>query len=295
MAPIIFTFKKYVLLPLLHSLYFVITEKTLSLLYQTVYRFNTNAARLLPKKKRLLDEWAKKLESPKEPFAIAVTEPKSYAGLEMNAKCFSYASPKKEISSEESPQSTNDGGIVATRDFQEGDVVIPLPLLLLPNTSPSCQNDKAETETGECSNIMLNTEWSTTQCFGHDTVPFLLCPLSPDDRVSFSAMTAVGNTGGANVKLQWGTGNAGTKNSLETSTEEVAKVRVIFFFYRTLFTMIFMLVLDNLPVPTFFILNLAVYNTIILGACCVARYQRRRRTCGSSGRCIVSWRLPSFA
>lgn len=181
-----------------------------------------------------MDEWAKKLESPTTPFAVNVTEPKSYAGLEMNARCFSYASDKVASSKDDTPQSTS--GIVATRDFQEGDIVFPVPLLLLPtNNGPSCENDNAET--GQCSShtVVMNTEWSTSRCFGHDDLPFLLCPLSSADRMACSpgTGTTVENAEiadarkGPNVKLQWGKANAGNKNSHESSAEEVVKVRAI--------------------------------------------------------------------
>ena len=186
----------------------------MKLLYKTTRRFNGKVSNFLPKKKGDLDTWAKKLE--KEPFALAALDRKSVLGLEMNAKCLSYAKAKA------TPQFT---GVVATREIAEGSTVIPVPLLIL--STLSTDNDESclpDSETGQCTAQRFASGSKTTRCMSHTDLPFLLCPLSQADRITIVDANTSDEVPAPNVEYKWSTWNSHNLKSHEITTNEVARV-----------------------------------------------------------------------
>jgi hypothetical protein len=105
--------------------------------------------------------------------------------LQVNGKCLSDV--KKDVST-----------VVATRDFQKGDVVAPMPMYAMENTM-TCS-----TEQEEC-----RLPSSTSSCFGHQDSRLLLCPLTLSAFIIPSAEDP-------NVEYQWT-----TKPMRELSIEKV--------------------------------------------------------------------------
>lgn len=138
----------------------------------------------------------------------------------MNAKCLSYTKAN--------PQST---GVVTTREFHEGSMIAPIPLLVLSTRSSSGSDDRScssDSEVGECAvHTMLASSSSSkemSRCLSHKGLPFLLCPLLQADRITVIDATISDGEGPApNVEYKWSTWNAHNTKSHGFSSDAVAR------------------------------------------------------------------------